>query len=281
MDLFVKTNGIRIHAHDHGGDGPTLVLIPGLTANARCFDGVAAALGGSLRLVAPDMRGRGLSDKPEGSYSIVEHAADVLGLLDALGIERAWLGGHSFGGMLTMAIAARHPERVERAILLDATLSATRPEVRDAIRPSLARLEQRYPSFDDYLAQIRAAPYYHGFEWDPVVESYYRADVSAAEDESVRPRSRPDQIAAVIDGVVEEQWPAIVPAVRCPTLLVRATGGYGPPGAPPLISAAQAEETLALLADRRYVEVPGNHQTMLYGAGARGIAAAIREFLGR
>ena len=60
MSFFVETNGIRLHYLDHPGDGPTLLLVPGLTANCHVFDGlVAAGLGQSLRVLVPDMRGRG------------------------------------------------------------------------------------------------------------------------------------------------------------------------------------------------------------------------------
>ncbi len=65
MDQFVSTNGIRLHYLDHPGEGPPLVLMPGLTANAHSFDGlINSGLSPSLRVLALDMRGRGLNDKP-------------------------------------------------------------------------------------------------------------------------------------------------------------------------------------------------------------------------
>lgn len=279
MSAFVETNGIKLHYVAHPGDGPAVVLVHGLTANCRAFDVVAGHLAPRLRVIAPDMRGRGASDKPDAGYAMGDHAADVLGLLDALGLERVVMGGHSFGGLLSLYMAARHPERVERVLMLDAAISAASERTRELIRPALARLERDYPSFEAYLDLLREAPYYHGWTWDPAVEGYYAADVATAENGRVRPRARPAQIAAAADGVIAEPWREHLARVACPVLMVHADGPYGPPGAPPIVSRAQAEETRALLADCVYVHVPGNHMTMLYGEGARATADAILAFV--
>ncbi|HYF61884.1 MAG TPA: alpha/beta fold hydrolase, partial [Herpetosiphonaceae bacterium] len=148
---FVETNGIRLHYLDRGA-GPAMLLLPGLSANARAFDGlVAAGLTDHFRVIAPDLRGRGLSDRP-ASYTLAEHAADVLGLLDALGLERVILGGHSFGGLMTLFLAAQAPERFPRLIVLDAALRLAGAATRAAIQPSLVRLGQTWPSWADYRA---------------------------------------------------------------------------------------------------------------------------------
>lgn len=277
-ERMIAGHGINLHVVDHGGAGLPLVLLHGLTANARAFDGlIAAGLGARFRLLAPDLRGRGASDDGP-SYTLADHAADVLALLDALGLAQAALVGHSFGGLLAYYLAARHPQRVRCIVALDAAIAAADPRVRDQLKPALARLGNVYPSFEAYLATMRAAPYWGGW-WDLLLESYYRADVTTDEDGSVRPRSRPDVIAAVMDGVLAEDWHAIVRAIRQPVLLINAPEPYGPPGAPPLLSEADARATVALLANGHYLRVPGNHMTMLYGAGARAIVKAIMGFL--
>jgi pimeloyl-ACP methyl ester carboxylesterase len=99
----VRVNDIQLHYLDHPGGDPPLVLMPGLTANAYSFDGlINAGLSSALRVLALDLRGRGLSDKPDSGYSMADHAADVLGLLNALEFQRVVLGGHSFWGLLTL-----------------------------------------------------------------------------------------------------------------------------------------------------------------------------------
>ncbi|NTU78970.1 MAG: alpha/beta hydrolase [Chloroflexales bacterium] len=279
MSFFVQANGIQLHFADKPGGSPPLVLVHGLTANCRCFDVVASQLAPRLRVIAPDMRGRGASDRPDAGYTMADHAADVLGLLDALGLGQVVMGGHSFGGLLSLYMAANHAERIAGVVVINAAISAASERTRELIRPALARLERAYPSFEAYLDLLRQAPYYHGWAWDPAVEAYYQADVEMAADGSVYPRSRPAHIAAAADGVIAEPWRAHLARVERPVLMLHATGPYGPPGAPPIVSPEQADETRALLSGCAYVHVPGNHMTMLYGEGARAIADAILAFV--
>lgn len=280
MDRFVQTNGVQLHYIEHAGGAPALVLLPGLTANARCFDGLSAAgLSPRFHALALDLRGRGLTDQPENGYGLADHAADLVGALDALELDRAVLVGHSFGGLLAYYTAAHYPERVDRLVVLDAGIGLSDPRTLEAIRPSIERLGKVFPSWDAYLAQMRAAPYFEGW-WDPLIEAYFRADVRDNPDGTVQPRTRLETILTVARNVQGEDWPAHVARIHQPVLLVRAPEPYGPPGAPPLFSADQARTTTAALADCRSIEVPGNHITMLYGAGARQIVEAITEFLG-
>ncbi len=278
MDHFVQTNGITLHYLDHPGDAPTLVLLPGLTANAHAFDGIVqAGLSPRYRVVALDLRGRGLSDQPDGGYTMADHAADVLGLLHALGLERVVLGGHSFGGLLSMYLAAHCPERVTKLILIDAA-AKLHPKTRELLQPTLARLGKPVSSWAAYIAAIRQAPYLHDW-WDAAIEGYYRADVQTNPDGSVQARSRPATIAAAMEGALNEPWEKLVTRIAQPTILFNATGPYGALGAPALLPAANARATVAALANGLYVEVPGNHMTMLFGDGARHIVEHLSAFL--
>jgi long-chain acyl-CoA synthetase len=273
---FATVNGIRLHYLDYPGGEPAIVLMPGLTANCRCFEAVADALGSCFRLLALDLRGRGLSDQPEQGYTLADHAADLLGLLDQLGIASAVLGGHSFGGLLTVFMAAHHPERVARAIILDA--GKLHPEVFELIGPSVARLGQVYPSWESYLQTARQQPVYRQW-WDPALEAHFRADLLTLPDGRVTPRTRPQTIAAASADVQAQQWEELLGAVACPALLVNAPGPYGPPGAPAIQPEEAGRETAQAISGCRYVKIPGNHISMLYGEGARALAAAITDFV--
>jgi pimeloyl-ACP methyl ester carboxylesterase len=91
---FVETNGIRLHYIEYKGDGPTIILMHGLTANANAFDGlIAAGLSPAFNVISIDLRGRGQSDKPVDDYTMAAHAKDIIGFLDALGIKMAVIGG--------------------------------------------------------------------------------------------------------------------------------------------------------------------------------------------
>jgi pimeloyl-ACP methyl ester carboxylesterase len=278
---MIETNGIRLHVLDHGGSGPVLVLAPGLTANAHSFDGLMrAGLGRFARVLALDLRGRGESDQPPSGYAMEDHAADVLGVLDALGEKRVVMGGHSFGGLLTYWLAARHPDRVERCVVIDAPASAD-PAILAQIQPALDRLGHVYSSWDEYLARVRAMPYFADGGWDDDVESYFRADVLIRPDGTVQARSRPEHIREAVEGTFAVDWQALVGSIAQPVLLLRAPASFGPPGAPPLLSREDAERTVALLPDGRLLDGIGNHMTFVFGEGAEVLTHAIAEFVAK
>ncbi|MCA9917106.1 MAG: alpha/beta hydrolase [Anaerolineales bacterium] len=275
MDKFTQTNDINLHYLERPGEEPTLILLHGLSANAHFFDGLAAS---SLpnRLLAVDLRGRGQSDKPETGYEMAEHATDILGLMDDLGLDQVILAGHSYGGLLTCYLAANFPERVSKCIVMDSGFM--HPSVKELIKPSLDRLKQRIPSWEAYRDAVKNAAYWQGF-WDTAVESYYRADVQTNNDGSVQARSRPENIAEAVDKGLDEPWDTIFGRVHQPTLMLHALGPFGPSGAPPVVPPEQALETVNALPNCHYKTVPGNHMTMLFGDNAETLAQEIVAFL--
>lgn len=278
MDRFIETNGIRLHILDHDGPGETLIMMHGLTANAHSFGGlIAAGLNRHMRVIAVDLRGRGQSDKPESGYSMADHAADILGLMDALGLEQAIIGGHSFGGLVTIYLGAFHPERVKSMVILDSGL--LHPDVRSLIKPSLERLGRILPSQEAYLTAIRASAYYQDGFWDEALEAYYRADLEELSDGTVRARPRPHNMLEAIDNALAEDWPAIIPQAHQPSVLLHAPDGFGPPGTPPVILEEDARETASLLGNCTYHRMSGHHITMMFGPHAEKAAATIAAFV--
>jgi 3-oxoadipate enol-lactonase len=122
--------GIRLAYRVWGSAGaPPLVLLHGLGSAAGDWEGVAPAFALHWRVYAPDLRGHGRSGRP-GDYSMELMEADVLGFLDALGLDRVDLIGHSMGGLVGYLLAGDHPGRVGRLILED--VAALRPRERGA-----------------------------------------------------------------------------------------------------------------------------------------------------
>lgn len=277
---FVAANGLRLHYLEAGSGTTTLVLLPGLTANAHSFDGLlAAGLTDELHVLAFDARGRGRSDKPDSGYTIADHADDLVASLDVLGLERVVLAGHSFGGLLTYYTAAHHPDRVAKAVVLDAPVELD-PAILDQIAPSLARLERTYASWDEYDAHARSLPYWDDIAWSDEIQAYYRGDAEELPDGAVRAHCRPEHIQAVIEGEFDVDWPATLTRVACPTLVVRATQPFGPRGSGPILEAESARRAVATLRDARLVEIDGNHLTFLFGTPARRVVDAIESFVG-
>src|SRR5947209_3881186 len=115
----VTTNGLRMHYTRTGGDKPPLVLAHGATDSGLCWSRVARALEAEYDVILPDARGHGLSDAPADGYSSSDHAADLAGLLVALGLERPAVGGHSMGAGAVLRLIAEYPDLVRCAILED------------------------------------------------------------------------------------------------------------------------------------------------------------------
>jgi pimeloyl-ACP methyl ester carboxylesterase len=275
---FVKANGIRQHVLEYPGDGPPIFLLHGLTANAYSFGGlVAGGLAPALHVYALDLRGRGLSDKPDSGYSIANHAADVLGVLDALGIEQAVIGGHSFGGLVTYHLAAHHPDRVSKVIVLDSPPIVS-DKMLEQIKPALARLGVKMPSADGYIEKVKNMPYYEN-DWDEQLEAFYRADLQENADGTVESRSSSDHIWQAAEGVMGVDWGATAAQVTQPVLFLRATDSYGPPGSPPIVTEELAQRTMQQLQNGRLLDIPGNHVTYLFGESATQAARAIVDFV--
>lgn len=119
-DDFIEANGIRQH-YWRTGDGtkPALVLCHGITDNGLCWTPVARALENDFDVIMVDARGHGLSDAPETGYTNADRAADVAALIQALGLEKPAILGHSMGGATVGAVAATYPELIGKVLLED------------------------------------------------------------------------------------------------------------------------------------------------------------------
>jgi pimeloyl-ACP methyl ester carboxylesterase len=116
---FVEARGIRMHVAEAGAGEP-LLLVHGWPQHWYQWRGVIERLGAVRRLIVPDLRGFGWSEVPPGPLNPDVFAADLIALLDALGIERTDLAGHDWGGFTAMLLAARHPERFRKVVALSA-----------------------------------------------------------------------------------------------------------------------------------------------------------------
>ena len=127
---------LTIHGHKRAfvkaGNGPALLLLHGLGCDHTTWNPVIAALARRYTVIAPDLLGHGLSDKPRADYSVGGYANGMRDLLTVLGIDRVTVVGHSLGGGVAMQFAYQFPERTERMILV--APGGMGPEVTRAIR---------------------------------------------------------------------------------------------------------------------------------------------------
>src|SRR5690606_36505189 len=109
-------------ATDGPGDGEAIILLHGFPESRRAWRAVAPELARDFFVVAPDQRGVGGSDRPEGieAYAIEPLLADLIALADALELRRFTLVGHDWGGPVAWAAALRHPDRLARLVIVNA-----------------------------------------------------------------------------------------------------------------------------------------------------------------
>ena len=220
-----KGDGVKIQLAIWEGDGKQILCVHGITANCRFWDCLASVLAPRHRVIAIDLRGRGLSDKPQTGYSIKHHCKDILALMNDQGLQRAVLMGHSLGAFISLVFAARYPQRVDRLILVDGggKLSETQMEkVFAGIKPSLDRLGQIFPSLRTYLSQMKQAPYLQ--PWNSYMETYFRYEVEEAEG-GVRSRVHPKHIEEEAKNLGKVDSREFYKKIKAPTLILRATKG--------------------------------------------------------
>lgn len=145
--FWQSPDGLRLHYRDYAGpeDRPVVVCLPGLTRNARDFEGLAGRIAGQWRVLCPDMRGRGDSQyaKNSATYNPLQYVQDINALFDELRIERFLVVGTSLGGLMAMLLAMIDAKRLAGAVLND---------IGPVIEPSgLARIR-------DYVGQGRSFP---------------------------------------------------------------------------------------------------------------------------
>jgi pimeloyl-ACP methyl ester carboxylesterase len=213
----VGINGLTFHYTDWDGNGPPLVMLHGLSGHARTWDHTAAALSDRHHVLALDQRGHGDTDwAPQ--YGLGPMSEDLLGFLDALDLPEVTLMGLSMGGLVSFVFAARHPERVTRAVIMDIG-----PEIAPAgsanVASSLAARDI-FSSEDEAFAQARAV---NPRPTDATLRHRVRHNLRAQPggtltfkyDSALRRNPR-----ALFDLTRDQLW-ADWRALTCPVLLVR------------------------------------------------------------
>ena len=150
---------LRLRYLEQGpSEGDAVLMLHGLGDSSFSFSRVLPLLPASLRVIVPDQRGHGDSDRPQGSYSMDEFAVDALELLDALEVPRVTLVGHSMGSFSARRAAAFAAGRIDRLILVGAGAFGDTPAVRemasvietltDPVDPAFVRTFQEGTSSD-------------------------------------------------------------------------------------------------------------------------------------
>ena len=290
-ELDVPVEGGMLHVGvwdpvDAGPDAPTVLLVHGVTASHLAWPFVVDRLPG-VRLVAPDLRGRGRSNEIEGPAGMAAHAADLAALLDALGVDRTTMVGHSMGAFVSVVFAHLSPDRVSRLVLVDGGLPLDVPAglstdelVAGILGPTAARLSMRFAGPAEYLDFWRTHPAFAD-AWTPELEQYLAYDLVPDGEGAFRPVT---SYATTADDTVDMNTGTTLPdalaGLRHPVRLLTVPRGLQdePPG---LYAPAHLEDLLGEYPDVRHERIGGlNHYTIVMSpAGAEVVAGVVREEL--
>jgi pimeloyl-ACP methyl ester carboxylesterase len=276
----IVAGDLTFHYVKWGEQGRPIVGIHGLTANAFSFQAWADGLATDYQLYAHDLRGRGDSDKPEHGYSVPIHAADLAHLIDAWGLERPIVIGHSLGALIALYFAAHYPDKLSKLVLVDAgaPLPWHTPEEQPAwLTASINRLGTPVPSFEEYIQRLKLAPFI-GPYWNEYFELYFESDVCHNSDGSVASKCYREGILEegqrYDEARTQDQWAN----VQAPTLLLRAGQGLFFDN-DQLLSEADAAAVQQGIKQCQFVNFPTlNHYTILLGS-EDGPVKAVRTFL--
>lgn len=257
-------------------DAPPVLAIHGITSSSRAWLALARHLP-EVRLIAPDLRGRGRSRDLAPSSGLRRHAADLGRVLDALALGRVPVVGHSMGAFVAVALAAERPDAVASLLLVDGGYPLPRPAgVADedlapaVLGPVAARLSREFPTREAYLDFWREHPAFRGSFTRDIAE-YADYDL-VGEAPRLRPASTPEAIAADSLELYGPDWYlAALAALRIPAPMLRAPRGLldEPGGLYPGLPA-----TPALAPTMRVTDVDDvNHYTILMTDPGAGVVA--------
>lgn len=219
-EAFVTLDEVTLHTLDWTGGDPSIVAVHGAVMSGYVFSALAHHLTPEFRIVAPAIRGNGFSDKPPDGYTAERHVRDLLELIDALGIHRPVLMGHSTGGAIATLLAERCEAR--GLILLDAVVGSE-AEVADRFRAADHIVTtSTVPLFDveAYLATMREGRGAYAPDAERLLERLTRMHLTRMPDGTYRGSVEPYAVRRTWESLVRSDTLGALGRVRCPVLVV-------------------------------------------------------------
>jgi lipase len=264
---------------------PTVLAVHGVTSSHMQWAVLADALPG-VRIIAPDLRGRGHSNSLPGPYGMASHAQDLADVLDAVSARQVLVLGHSMGAFVAEVFAHLHPDRVSSLVLVDGGLPLPVPPgvtvdqaIQAILGPAAARLSMTFPDHETYLDFWRNHPAFAA-DWNTDVEAYARYDLMGE-----APDLHPSTVVEAMsedsrDLLAGESVRRALDNLRHATVLLWAPRGLRDES-PGLYTQQIVETHLHGQPSMRAELVPGvNHYTIVMGgAGAARVAAVVKDVL--
>ena len=231
IDGFVDLHGLSFHYRDWGGRGEPLLLLHGLASNSRIWDLTAPLLARRFRVLALDQRGHGLSDKPDEGYDFQSVTSDLQAFIQALGLERPGLVGHSWGANVALQFAVDQPDAASWLVLVDGGF------LEISAFPDMTwerALEMMSPP---PLAGLKLEAFLQGARnwpglaevWSDEVQEIVLANFRIDEDKTIHPHLSRENHLKILRSLWEQKPSALWPGLRCPALLIPAARDHQDP----------------------------------------------------
>jgi pimeloyl-ACP methyl ester carboxylesterase len=207
---FVKhrlPSGLGLHVAEQGPeDGRAMLMLHGYSDSWVSYSRLLPLLPADWRVIVPDQRGHGESDRPMDGYAPADLAGDAIQLMDGLGIAEAALVGHSMGSFIARAVAARAPQRVERLVLVGSAATALNAVTQDLLL-EVEALDD--PIGEDFIRAFQASTIHR-----PVPAAFFERIVA----ESLKLPARVWK--AALSGLLAADPAPDLTRIRCPVLIL-------------------------------------------------------------
>ena len=228
-DERITLNGLSFHCRDWGGSGQPVVLLHGLASTCHIWDLVAPILADDYAVVALDQRGHGLSAKPDYGYDFATVGGDLLALINAMGMERPLIVGHSWGGDVALEFAVANPDVAMGLCFVDGgTIEpSARHETVEQAKEQMAPPVFAGVTMKEFAARIRD----RRSSLSPEAHEIILANFEVLPDDTIRAWLSRDNHLRIVEALWEHHPPALYPQVKCPVLLMPARDESDPAAA--------------------------------------------------
>jgi len=225
-DRYTQANGLKLHYLEWGRpDAAATVLLHATGFLARLWQPIAQELARDWRVLALDQRGHGDSDKPAGPYPWLHFVEDLIAFLESLNLHSVLAIGHSMGGATVAHTAALRPDLIGRAVLIEPIIfspeakAAGGDDERHRLAEGARRRRARWPSRDEMHRSYRERDPFSTWQ-DEILWLYAEHGTHQRQDGGVELKCPSEIEALVYEGQPTPDTFAVLPNVRCPTLII-------------------------------------------------------------
>jgi pimeloyl-ACP methyl ester carboxylesterase len=230
-DVKIKTDTATLYVRV-GGQGPAVLMLHGFGDTGDMWAPLASVLARDHTVIAPDLRGMGLSSHPEGGYDKKAQAVDIAFILDQLKIAKTDLVTHDIGNMVGYALAAQYPDRITRFVIMDAPLPGIGPWEEILRNPVLWHFNFRGPDVERLVKgreRIYLDRFWNELSFNPkAIDEATRQHYAKLYARKGAMHSAFNQFAAFTQDGIDNQALAAKGKLTMPVLAIGAGNSFGP-----------------------------------------------------